>query len=170
MSAAIQGRAGLSRVKIGGEDVDYEVKLEGNRELDVLALGDVIVEGGAGTGIRLGDVVTLRPRDVLARIVREDQQYERTVAYEFRGPAKLGDLIQDQTIAATEVPAGYTVKKADRWRWDDEERSQVYLVFGVSILLVYMVTAALFESTRFCGRFPKKMRLTWRTSCRRGVF
>ncbi len=146
MAAAIRGQAGLSRVKIGGEEVAYEVKLQGNRDLDVLAFQDVIVEGRGGTGIRLGDVVTLRQRDVLARITREDQQYERTVAYEFRGPAKLGDLIQDQTIAATEVPPGYTVEKADRWRWDDEERAQVYLVFAVSILLVYMVTAALFES------------------------
>ncbi len=146
MGAAIRGQAGQSSVKIGGEDVDYEVKLEGNRDLDVVAFQDVIVEGRGGTGIRLGDVVTLTQRDVLARITRENQQYERTVAYEFRGPARLGDLIQDQTIAATEVPPGYTVEKADRWRWDVEEQAQVYLVFAVSILLVYMVTAALFES------------------------
>ena len=146
MSAAIRGRTGFNRLKIGGEEVDYEVKLEGNRDLDVLAFQDVIVEGRGDTGIRLGDVVRIEQQEVLARITREDQQYERTVAYEFRGPAKLGDLIQDQTIAATEVPPGYTVKKADTWRWDDEERTQVYLVFAVSVLLIYMVTAALFES------------------------
>ena len=146
MMAAVRGQAGGTSIKIGGEEVEFEVKLEGNRELDVLAFNDVIVEGRGGTGIRLGDVVTIRPRDVLARITREDQQYERTVAYEFRGPAKLGDLIQDQTIAATEVPAGYSVEKAERWRWTEEERAQIYLVFAVSVLLIYMVTAALFES------------------------
>jgi len=146
VGAAIQGTTGQSQIKIGGEEVEFEVKLAGNRDLDVLAFEDLILEGRGGQGIRVGDVVTVRPREVLARIVREDQQYQRRVSYEFRGPRKLGDMIQEQSIQSTAVPPGYTVKLDDRWRWDDEERQQIFLVFAVSVLLIYMVTAALFES------------------------
>ena len=39
-------------------------------------------------------------KDILARIRRENQQYERTVAYEFRGPTKLGDLVRDMVVDA----------------------------------------------------------------------
>lgn len=146
LAAVIRGTTGQNQIKIGGEEIRFEVKMEGNRDLDVLALADRIVEGPGGAGIRIGDVAAIEEREVLSRIVREDQQYQRLVAYEFRGPRKLGDMIQDSTIAQTAVPPGYTVKEADRWRWSVEEQSQMLLVFLVSIGLIYMVTAALFES------------------------
>jgi len=116
-------------------------------ELDVLQLRETLVEPPAGRRIRLADVVTVEEREVLSRIRRENQQYERTVAYEFRGPQKLGDLFHTAVMDGTEVPAGYTVEAGDTgWAIDDEERAQIGLVLALALLLVYMVTAALFES------------------------
>ena len=46
-----------------------------------------------GRQVRLGDVVTVTPRNVLANILRENQQYQRTVAYDFHGPVRLGDAV-----------------------------------------------------------------------------
>ena len=146
IQAAVMGQVSLSTMKIGGEEVRYDVKLEGNRQVDLLELEQTLVVTPSGQPVRLGELVEIEPRDVLANINREDQQYERSVAYEFRGPYKLGDLVHNTVIDATEVPPGYTVKKSDRWRWSVEEQSQLRLVLLVSIFLVYMVTAALFES------------------------
>ena len=148
MQAAIGGRSNPSNVRIGGEDVDYLVKIQDAEDADVLELRETIIQTPAGGGIRLGDVVTVESRDVLAMIHREDQQYERRVAYEFRGPNKLGEVYQDAIIAATDVPPGYTVEKAEGWSWSAEQREQIYMVLIISIVLVYMVTAALFESLR----------------------
>jgi HAE1 family hydrophobic/amphiphilic exporter-1 len=148
MSAAIQGQTRQDLLKIGGEELRLEVKVEGFREVDLRALQEQIITATNGTGIRIGDVVDVYPKELLARIRRENQQYERTVAYEFRGPTKLGDMVQGAVIGATHVPPGYTVKEAEGWRWSDEEREQIYLVLAISILLIYMVTAALFESLK----------------------
>ena len=82
-------------------------------------------------------------RDVLNVIEREDQQYRRSVRYEFRGPRKLGDRIRDAVISATALPDGYRVEGQQDWNWSDEERAQIYIVLGISLLLVFMVTAAL---------------------------
>ncbi len=146
ISDAVRGQVSQDLLKIGGDEVRYDVKLEGNRDVDLVELQQTLVLTPTGNPIRLGELVTIRPREVLATIRREDQQYERSVAYEFRGPYKLGDLYHNSVIEMTEVPPGYTVKKADRWRWSLEEQSQMALVLAVSILLIYMVTAALFES------------------------
>lgn len=146
ISDAVRGQLSQDLLKIGGDEVRYDVKLEGNREVDLVELRQTLVLTPAGNPVRLGELVTIRPREVLATILREDQQYERTVAYEFRGPYKLGDLYHNTVIDMTSVPPGYTVKKADRWRWSTEEQSQMALVLLVSIFLIYMVTAALFES------------------------
>ncbi len=148
MNAAVAGSFTTGRVKLGGEDVEYDVKLEGAEGMDVLALRETIVTVGDGTAIRLGDVLDLYPRRVLARVERENQQYRRRVAYEFRGPSRLGDLMRDRVVEATHLPAGYTLETSREWSWGEDEKRQIYLVLALSVLLVYMVTSALFESFR----------------------
>ena len=148
MNAAVAGQTSEAQLKIGGDEVRYEVKLEGYRETDVQELLETIIATSTGTGIRLGDVVSIAPVDVLAWIRREDQQYERTVAYEFAGPRRLGDQYYDGIIESTELPVGYVIEEDQGFRWSEEDRRQIYAVLAVSILLIYMVTAALFESVR----------------------
>ena len=148
ISAAVRGQVSGTEIKIGGDEVRYDVKLEGNREVDLHRLRQTLILTPANDPVRLGELVAITPQEVLAQIRRENQQYERTVAYEFRGPYKLGDLYHNTIINGTEVPPGYTVKEADSWRWSREDQSQLLLVLAVALLLVYMVTAALFESVR----------------------
>ena len=148
IGAAVRGQVSQDELKIGGDEVRYDVKLEGNREVDLHRLRQTLILTPDGDPVRLGELVDIAPKEVLAQIRRENQQYERTVAYEFRGPYKLGDVYHNTIIDGTEVPPGYTVKKADRWRWDTEQATQVYLVLALALFLVYMVTAALFESAR----------------------
>ena len=98
--------------------------------------------------MRLADVARVDEREVLSRIVREDQQYQRTVSYEFRGPTKLGDKVHEAVMKSTRLPAGYTLVGREEWKWSDDEKKQIYGVLAVSLVLVFMVTAALFESLR----------------------
>jgi HAE1 family hydrophobic/amphiphilic exporter-1 len=146
MNAVISGQTGTTNLKIGGEEIRFEVKVEGFRYVDLRDLQETIITGPSGVGIRIGEVVTITSRQVLARILRENQQYERTVAYEFLGPPKYGDAIRDAVVGATVLPPGYIIEDDSGWRWTDEERDQIYFILAVSILLIYMVTAALFES------------------------
>lgn len=148
MGAVIRGQTRQDILKIGGEELRLDVKVEGFNQVDLRELQETIITATNGIGIRIGDVVDVYPKEILARIRRENQQYERTVAYEFRGPTKLGDMVRDAVLDATTLPPGYTIKEAERWRWSQEEREQIYLVLAISILLVYMVTAALFESLK----------------------
>jgi hydrophobic/amphiphilic exporter-1 (mainly G- bacteria), HAE1 family len=148
LQAAVAGEAGGATLKLGGEEVRLGVKVADVDKMDVLALRETIIQIPGGRGIRLGDVVSIVPRDVLSSIRRENQQYERSVAYEFRGPSRLGDAYRDAILAATVLPPGYSIKPRDFWRFSSEQRAQIFMVLAVSIVLVYMVTAALFESLR----------------------
>lgn len=149
VQAAVGGRTSNDRIRVGGEEVGFELKLSGYRELDVLQLAETLIHPARGTaGVRLGDIATIDMRDVLNVILREDQQYQRTVRYEFRGPQKLGDRVREAVIGSTALPEGYTIENDDSWFFSDEERTQIFGVLAVSLLLVFMVTAALFESVR----------------------
>lgn len=148
LARVVAGTGGVQSIKVGGEELYYEVKVKDVDYIDVLALRESSIQTPDGRSVRLGDVVTIDRRDVLATIHRENQQYERSVAYEFRGPRKLGDLYRDALIENTVLPAGYTIQVSEGYRWGVDQRNQIYALLAISILLVYMVTAALFESLR----------------------
>ncbi len=148
VSAAVGRGSTRSTLRVGDEEVGLTVRLGGAERLDVQGLQNLLLPGRGGQGVRLADVATVGEREVLSRILREDQQYQRRVSYEFRGPNKLGDRVHKAVIDATRLPPGYTVVGREEWKWSDDEKSQIYGVLAVSLILVFMVTAALFESIR----------------------
>lgn len=148
INSAVAGQIGGDFIKMGGDEIRYEVKLEGYRETDLHELKKTLVLAPNGDPIRLGELITIEERNLLSRIMREDQQYRRRVRYEFRGPYKLGDLVHTSFVEATLVPPGYRVEKAGGWSWGREDQRQIYMILGVAIFLVFMVTSALFESVR----------------------
>jgi HAE1 family hydrophobic/amphiphilic exporter-1 len=148
VSSNIQGQVSLNEIKVGGEEVRYSVKLEGYRDFSFGDLRGLAVPTATGETVRLSDVAEVGRREVLNRIVRENQQYQRLVGWEFRGPRKLGDRVRDVAVDATDLPAGYTIQKERDIFWTSEEQRQIYTVLVFAVLLIYIVTAALFESLR----------------------
>jgi len=148
VGAAVRGTVQRGFVRVGGDELRFDVKLEGSDAVDAIELPELLIQTRDGRAVRLGDVATIREREVLNRIERENQQYQRYVSYEFRGPSKLGDRVRDAVIAATRLPEGYTIEGQQDWKWSTEEQQQIWLVLSVSLVLIYMVTAALFESLR----------------------
>jgi hydrophobic/amphiphilic exporter-1 (mainly G- bacteria), HAE1 family len=148
VAAAVRGQGSAEPLRVGGEELSFSVKFEGHRRIDDHALLELLLPGRGGEAVRLGDVASLHEQDVLARIVRENQQYQRRLTYEFRGPRRLGDVIHNLVIESTELPPGYAIQSRDDSRWLAEERAQIYGVLIVALLLIFMVTAALFESLR----------------------
>jgi HAE1 family hydrophobic/amphiphilic exporter-1 len=148
VSAAVGRNGARGRLRVADEEVRFGVALDGHQRLDVQQLQNLLIPGPAGGAVRLADVARVGEREVLNRIVREDQQYQRMVTYEFRGPNKLGDKVHEAVMKATRLPPGYTLVGREEWKWSDDEKMQIYGVLAVSLILVFMVTAALFESLR----------------------
>jgi HAE1 family hydrophobic/amphiphilic exporter-1 len=148
VGAAVGRNGSRGRLRVGDEEVQFSVALDGHQRMDVQQLRQLLIPGPGGGAVRLADLARVDEREVLSRIVREDQQYQRTVSYEFRGPTKLGDKVHEAVMKSTRLPAGYTLVGREEWKWSDDEKAQIYGVLAVSLILVFMVTAALFESLR----------------------
>jgi len=142
----VPGGALGGHIHIGDRTFPFEVKLEGYQDLDIPTLESLELRGKRGRQAQVSDVATIDRREVLARIVRENQQYERTVTWQFRGPRKLGDVVRDAVLDATQLPPGYRIEKEEPYRLSSEQKTEVYLALGFAVLLIYMTTAALFES------------------------
>jgi HAE1 family hydrophobic/amphiphilic exporter-1 len=148
VAAAVGEDERRSILRVGDEELLFSVGLAGSGTLDVRQLRELSIPAPSGEPVRLAEVAEVGERDVLSRILREDQQYQRTVTYEFRGPAKLGDRVQAAVIGATRLPAGYQLIGKEEWKWSDDEKGQIYGVLAFSLVLVFMVCAGLFESVR----------------------
>ena len=120
----------------------------GVRERTMEQLQSAMLQSSAGAQVRLGDLATISAKEALTQVTREDQQYVRSVSYDFRGPQKLAQRTHDGFMKSISVPSGYTAKDGN-YRGDgggDESEKGLYLVFAMGITLVVLVVALVFDS------------------------
>jgi multidrug efflux pump subunit AcrB len=137
----------LEQFKVEGEQLNYVVKYAGYHDFSVDTLQQIIVRTLTGTAVRLEDIVTIAERRTLGQIVRENQQYQRWVSFDYKGPYKYGDQFVDRVVKNAVLPAGYSVERPQGFFFFRErEEREIFWVILLSVLIVFMVTAALYES------------------------
>ncbi|MEP6832385.1 MAG: efflux RND transporter permease subunit [Gemmatimonas sp.] len=144
----IVGPSGGTKLNIGGDEVSVNIKSSGVRERTMEQLQGAMLRSGSGALVRLGDLATISAREALTQVVREDQQYVRTVSYDFRGPQKLAQRTHDAFMKSISVPSGYKAIDGN-FRGGgsgDESEKGLYLVFAMGIALVVIVVALVFDS------------------------
>lgn len=144
----MRSQAGSIRLEIGDEELPVNVQVEGANERSLDELKDALVPSPSGTPVRLSALSTVSERQGLSTISREDQQYVRFVAYEFRGPNRLAQRTHDAFMKSISVPAGYSVADAGFGFFQpDESEKGLWLVFAIGIILVILAVAMVFDSS-----------------------
>ncbi|MEO7999209.1 MAG: efflux RND transporter permease subunit, partial [Gemmatimonadaceae bacterium] len=148
LSREVRGPTGRISLTIGGEEMQVNVKAAGVRERTMEQLQSAMMQSRGGATVRLGDVADVRAQEALTLVTREDQQYVRTVAYDFRGPQKMAQRTHDAFMKSINVPSGYTALDGNRNNGfnADESEKGLYLVFAMGIALVVLVVALVFDS------------------------
>ena len=143
----IRGTVGAQLLEIGGDELPVSVKALGANTRSLDELNAALIPTGDGGSVPISSVSTVREIDLLSGIDREDQQYMRTVAYEFRGPNRLAQRTHDAFMKSISTPPGYKVEEAGFGFFtpDDSEKG-LWLVFGIGIVLVILAVALVFDS------------------------
>ncbi|HEV8355267.1 MAG TPA: efflux RND transporter permease subunit, partial [Gemmatimonadales bacterium] len=142
----IQGAVGGQRLEFDGEETLVSLKAKGARERSLDELRAALVPNPASSPVRVGDLAAVDEREGLATISRQDQQYVRIVAYDFRGPQKLATRTHEAFMTAITPPAGYTVSD-QRFSWEEDTSARgLWLVFGAGVVLVILAVAMVFDS------------------------
>lgn len=142
----IRGAVGGQRLEFDGEEIVVSLKATGSRERSLDELKSALVPTASGAPVRVGDLALVSEREGLGTIQREDQQYLRVVAYDFRGPAKLANRTHEAFMSSITAPAGYTVSD-QQFSWaEDESTKGLWLVFAAGVTLVILAVAIVFNS------------------------
>jgi len=144
----VRGSVGGQRLEIDGEEIPVSVKAQGARDRSLDELREALIPTPTGNTVRVSDLSDIGEREQLSTISREDQQYLRVVAYEFRGPNRLANRTHDAFMKSISVPPGFTVQDASQFlREQDTSQKGLWLVFAIGIALVILSVAMVFDST-----------------------
>jgi HAE1 family hydrophobic/amphiphilic exporter-1 len=143
----MQGSVGAQPLEIGGDEIPVNVKALGANTRSLDELREALLATPDGGSVPIGAVSTVSERELLSAIDREDQQYMRTVAYEFRGPNRLAQRTHDAFMKSVSTPPGYKVEEAGfGFFTPDNSEKGLWLVFGIGIVLVILAVALVFDS------------------------
>jgi HAE1 family hydrophobic/amphiphilic exporter-1 len=127
--------------------VPYTVRFAGYRDFSVDDLRGAVVVSSSGEPVRLLDLMSVEQRRVQSSILREDQQYVRYIGFEYRGPYRYGDAFVDAVIREMPLPPGYRFDREGIWfRFTEAAGVHFLWIAMLALLIVFMVTAALYES------------------------
>jgi len=135
----------------GAPQLPVRVVVEGARQMNVETLTDRPLTLAGSTEVKLKSAADYAVETVPSRIVREDQQYKRYIEVDYRGPHRMGEEFMKTALAEFSTPPGYRLEREQRAFFTEEtERTFGWVLLG-TILLVFLATAAVFESWRLPG-------------------
>jgi HAE1 family hydrophobic/amphiphilic exporter-1 len=147
LSALLRGNFGQPvRLILSGKDLAITVKYPESVRTDVRDLENALIRTRRGEYFRLGEVATLEEEPIAGSIDRENQQFQRTIMWEFRGPSKAEEKYRKAVFAGLHLPPGFSATMEQQYFMTQEEKGQIGLAIAFSLLLIFMILAALYES------------------------
>ncbi|MGB7294364.1 MAG: efflux RND transporter permease subunit [Candidatus Aminicenantales bacterium] len=129
-----------------GKEIAISIKFPEAETLDLRALQDTLIQTQRGEYLRLGEIATLEEQPIAGSIDREDQQFQQTVMWEFRGPSKAAENYKKSVYAGLKLPPGFSATLEETWRLTEEEKAQIKFAIIFSLVIIFMILAALYES------------------------
>ncbi|MEZ4648541.1 MAG: efflux RND transporter permease subunit [Candidatus Eisenbacteria bacterium] len=138
----------LSRTELRDEkgEILARVRWSDGVPLEPQDLRRVFLPSPSGARVPLADLVRIEERPVQREIRRRDQRYERNVSFDFRGPRRVGNRYVESFLEGTRLPAGYTLEDGLGFSLSRKDEREVVWALLLAMVLVYLVSAALFES------------------------
>lgn len=141
----IKGRVSKSYIKLEGKEWSLSVKIKGAEETEIEKLKEILIKTSKGNFIRLGDVISISEIPIPGSIDREDQQFQRTVCWDYLGPYKAGQKYRESLYKSLVLPPGYSAKVDEPWRLTLEEERKLGLAIFVSLCFIFMILCAIYE-------------------------
>jgi HAE1 family hydrophobic/amphiphilic exporter-1 len=129
---------------------DISVILNPDERQRVDQVGQIPIVTPRGQTIQLGQIASVTTATGPTKVNRRDRQRSVYVTADLNGRVA-GDVAKDLQVGLDKitVPSGYTVTQGGDAQSQNETFGQILTALGLSVLLMYMLMVALFESLIF---------------------
>ncbi|MBX6313361.1 MAG: efflux RND transporter permease subunit, partial [Isosphaeraceae bacterium] len=137
----------VSTFKDGDEQYDVWLRAEPRQRTDREAIDDLTMRAASGQLVPLGSLARLEESRGPSQIERLNRMRRTTVGANLEG-ISTGEAVEAMAreVEALGLPPGYGWRKGYRSRSLDDVASNFLLAFALSLVFMYMVLAAQFES------------------------
>ena len=126
---------------------DVVMALEGIYRSVPEQLGEVHVRARDGAMVPLAAVIATRPKIAPSTLNHYNLERAATLTANLAPGATLGEgLARAEAVVAEHLPAGFSTALRGTSREFRESSAQIYVTFGLALLVIYLVLAAQFES------------------------
>ena len=140
----LDGGSLIPRLSVDGREVPASIADTAAGRTDLRRLSQVLLEQHAA---RIGHVSHLEKQFARPAISRENQRYIKEVGFTVLADFTYSEKVVEDVMSQTPLPYGYSLTKGYIWKnlSEGEEKELMFIVL-LSVLLVWMITSALFES------------------------
>ncbi len=146
LQSSIRGKLYGMKSRVGGKEIVLSVKFGEAEKMNLKNLQDIPIETRGGEYLRLGEISTLEERPIAGSIDRENQQFQQTIRWEFRGPYKAAERYKKAVFSHLRLPPGFSATLEEEWRLTEEEKAQITFAIIFSLIIIFMILASLYES------------------------
>ena len=140
------GGLDLSRIKIGGKEYEVIAQLERQARLRPQDLERLYVRNDAGKLIQVGSIVSYQEGAAPNAIEHYSRLRSATLSGTPVGLPLGTAMARVEALVKSELPAGFLYTWAGESRDLIDSNREVWWVFGLGLIIVYMVLASQFES------------------------
>ncbi len=136
------------RWRLEGKELAVMVRFPEADRIDLRSLLDTLIRSEKGEYFRLRELVTVEERPVFGSIDRDQQRFQQTVLWEFRGPYRAAERYREEVFASLILPPGFSASMESPWRMTTEEKGQIKMAIVAALIVILMILAGLYESFR----------------------
>lgn len=133
----------------GSDGAEYIRLSSAESGRDVWGLMNIPLSAGSKT-FKLSDYATIKKRQTPPDIVKEDQQYELYLQYDYIGSLQNAQKVLEKTLEkfVPKLPVGYNAVDYNAMLRSFGERSDLHYLLGLIIVIIFFITSILFDSLR----------------------
>jgi hydrophobic/amphiphilic exporter-1 (mainly G- bacteria), HAE1 family len=147
LSAILKGNFSTPlRMNVDGTETAISIKFPQADLIDLSRFQETLIKSDSGEYLRLGDIAQLEERKIPGAIDRENQQFEQTVMWEYVGSAKAEERYRKAVFAGLQLPPGFAASLETQGWMTEQEKSQLAWAIVFSLVIIFMILAALYES------------------------
>ncbi|MFZ1291201.1 MAG: efflux RND transporter permease subunit, partial [Melioribacteraceae bacterium] len=142
-----EGNLSWNTFRMDNDEVEYNIKFSNYKNIQLNEIENLFVVIKNSSLLKVKDVMDFEVKKVLSSINREDQQYIRHITFDYKGPFKYGDEFIKSVISKMNIKEGYSLAQREfSFRFGEEEEVEVWNILFYAVILIFMITASLFES------------------------
>jgi len=131
---------------IEGKERSIEIKFPEAERMDISNLQETALTTASGEHLRIKDLLTVEEKEIPGSIYRENQKFQMTVMWEFKGPYKAAENYRKAIFSSLSLPPGFSASMEYGFMMTGGETTQIKFGLIAALIIIFIILASLYES------------------------